>query len=796
MENEEKKELEQENNLTESEINEMKEPVEESVSLSSSMDEVKEEVTPEITNEIDGTISNVVLAPSKEMSNEVNNVIPPVVEETTTNTVEQTPVKKPKDKKKLAIIVVATLLVIIIAVVLFFVLKDDNNTSETPKEEVEQPNENVPSDEECKQIINSYGNKVAIYVRDQIAQGNDVTNMKPEAMVSFLDGYEVKCEVFNLDNNGNIVLNNCSINGSEAIYSFEKTYSATKPDTDYKVASKKGILTFYFDGYWLSDEYDEEEDDYKKYTIKCEEDSCVLDSYLEYYAVVKEKSGKINVYNFYNGKKVYTALAGYEVNIIGKYDEDYEEYAFALTLRNPEEQEALYSLEQKKIIFDYGVYTYNWESNYIWVEYVMVYDNLLQVYKNKKVGLVNADTYEVVLEPTEYDKISTSGNFIYVTKGKYEGLLKYNIKEKTVTTLIKPNKYEEVAAQTDHILVKKSGKYGAFDSTGKTQYLNGKFYDAVVIANNEKVSGALVLDDNSLKVYDLSGKLIKDLGKLPEGTKLKDNFGLDDFGIYDYLKGNEVSAWIKLINPAYDEDGNDEYYDCIAVCDELDDDEYDDDCYDSCELLYIEEIAEDCVEYSYNFMTDELNKEYWSCEDGYAKPVLYLYPTLPTLITVTFDNPENLTTTYPKYENSWKVLANKNGDLYDLNDKYYYALYWEEKGNHKVDFSEGFYVTKNNAIEFLEEKLTKIGLNDRERNEFIMYWLPILEENGKSLVYFELTEERESYSKINIQPQPDSLLRVAIHVKKVDSYTKIKEQKLPTFKRSGFTAVEWGGVLY
>ena len=31
-----------------------------------------------------------------------------------------------------------------------------------------------------------------------------------------------------------------------------------------------------------------------------------------------------------------------------------------------------------------------------------------------------------------------------------------------------------------------------------------------------------------------------------------------------------------------------------------------------------------------------------------------------------------------------------------------------------------------------------------------MYWLPILEKNKKSLVYFELTEERNSYSKINI----------------------------------------------
>ncbi len=181
---------------------------------------------------------------------------------------------------------------------------------------------------------------------------------------------------------------------------------------------------------------------------------------------------------------------------------------------------------------------------------------------------------------------------------------------------------------------------------------------------------------------------------------------------------------------------------------------------------------------------------------GYAKPVLYLYPQKETKVTITFDHPERLTTTYPKYNNSWVVYAKPNGDLRDLNDKYYYALYWEENLNHKVDFSEGFYVTKDNAIEFLESKLSYIGLNNKERNEFIMYWLPILEKNKKNLVYFELTSERNKYSNINISPKPDSMLRIAIHIKKVNSIINIKEEKLTKFNRTGFSVVEWGGVLY
>ncbi len=92
-------------------------------------------------------------------------------------------------------------------------------------------------------------------------------------------------------------------------------------------------------------------------------------------------------------------------------------------------------------------------------------------------------------------------------------------------------------------------------------------------------------------------------------------------------------------------------------------------------------------------------------------------------LNVTFEKPYLLTTTYPKFDTSWHVVATETGDLYDKNGKYYYALYWEETGSTEVDFSKGFYVTKENAIDFLEEKLTIIGLNDKEKNEFIMYWL-------------------------------------------------------------------------
>lgn len=202
-----------------------------------------------------------------------------------------------------------------------------------------------------------------------------------------------------------------------------------------------------------------------------------------------------------------------------------------------------------------------------------------------------------------------------------------------------------------------------------------------------------------------------------------------------------------------------------------------------------------CIDLEYDFISGKGSSENKMCA-GISKPILYLYPEKKEEVIVTFDNPEVLETTYPKYKDKWEVTANTDGSLYDKNGKYYYALYWDEQKIHTVDFKEGFYVTKNNAIEFLEEKLDYIGLSPKEKNEFIMYWLPILEKNKKSLVYFELTEERDSYSKINITPKPDSMLRLVIHIKKVKKKTDIKEQNLTSFDRTGFTAVEWGGTTY
>ena len=177
------------------------------------------------------------------------------------------------------------------------------------------------------------------------------------------------------------------------------------------------------------------------------------------------------------------------------------------------------------------------------------------------------------------------------------------------------------------------------------------------------------------------------------------------------------------------------------------------------------------------------------------KPIIYLYPTEETNVEVRVGKPENLKHTYPKYEGSWKVLAKPNGDLIDLKTgRKLYALYWEGINEAKPNMEEGFIVKGEDVVEFLEEKLEILGLNEKEAEEFIVYWLPKLESNKYNYIRFETIEEINNSMPLEITPKPDSIIRVLMEFKGLDKPIKVQEQQLETPVREGFTAVEWGGT--
>lgn len=179
------------------------------------------------------------------------------------------------------------------------------------------------------------------------------------------------------------------------------------------------------------------------------------------------------------------------------------------------------------------------------------------------------------------------------------------------------------------------------------------------------------------------------------------------------------------------------------------------------------------------------------------KPIIYLYPEKPEVINVEPGKPECLTHTYPKYEKQgdWKVLAMPNGKLIDLNTKRkLYSLYYENRSDIDFEFGEeGFVVKGEDTIKFLEEKLAILGLNEYESQEMIIYWLPRLENNKYNYIRFASKEEIEENMPLKFSKEPDSLIRILMLYKPLNKKIEVKEQKLETPERKGFTVVEWGG---
>ena len=176
------------------------------------------------------------------------------------------------------------------------------------------------------------------------------------------------------------------------------------------------------------------------------------------------------------------------------------------------------------------------------------------------------------------------------------------------------------------------------------------------------------------------------------------------------------------------------------------------------------------------------------------KPVIYLYPQEETEVTVKLNYAGRLTVTYPEYRDGWHVTAEPNGTLIDPESgKEYSYLFWEGTDETEYDFSQGFCVPGEETAAFLQEHLAQMGLEPREYNEMIVYWLPLMQDNAYNLISFQ-QEAYTQRAELMIAPEPDSVLRVFMAYKALDEPIEIEPQTVEPFERSGFCVVEWGGA--
>lgn len=203
------------------------------------------------------------------------------------------------------------------------------------------------------------------------------------------------------------------------------------------------------------------------------------------------------------------------------------------------------------------------------------------------------------------------------------------------------------------------------------------------------------------------------------------------------------------------------------------------------------------------FWKDALGR-FWEFKDSRyqqavecGKPVIYLYPEKTTDVNVQVSPAGGFTKTEPAYGNGWNVKATPSGDIYNYGDnKSYPYLFWEGYALGYSQPQEGFVIESSNVEKFLREKLAKQGLVGREIDEFVEFWAPKMTETPYYFVTFVPQVEFDKLAPLNINPKPETVIRVFMDYTPLERPIRVTAQILKTPVRRGFTVVEWGGALH
>ncbi len=183
-----------------------------------------------------------------------------------------------------------------------------------------------------------------------------------------------------------------------------------------------------------------------------------------------------------------------------------------------------------------------------------------------------------------------------------------------------------------------------------------------------------------------------------------------------------------------------------------------------------------------------------------SKPAIYLYPQKDTLLSVTLNPAGHLTVSDPLYDSTtgWKdFVAHPDGTLTYKDQSYPYLYYEAALEKFPVDQTTGFVVAGKDLVSFFGKTLPVLGLNQKETEDFIDYWMGRLSiAQPYYFISFLSKEQIETIEPLTISQKPDSEIRIRAYFKPLSSPILVEAQELPIpSERKGFTLVEWGGIL-
>jgi internalin A len=176
------------------------------------------------------------------------------------------------------------------------------------------------------------------------------------------------------------------------------------------------------------------------------------------------------------------------------------------------------------------------------------------------------------------------------------------------------------------------------------------------------------------------------------------------------------------------------------------------------------------------------------------KPNIYLYPRTTRNLSVALEFPlgGSILQSIPSYSTGWNVSVEPSGKI---NQQYDY-LFYESKNPDMYQYQSGWVVSRDTLTSFFTNNLLLAGFSEREKDDFIEYWIPRLIDYPYYIIYPQFADEIGKTIQLKISEPPDTMLRLFYIIKGTTNMDQtLSVPTIPQFKRNGFVVTEWGVVL-
>ena len=186
----------------------------------------------------------------------------------------------------------------------------------------------------------------------------------------------------------------------------------------------------------------------------------------------------------------------------------------------------------------------------------------------------------------------------------------------------------------------------------------------------------------------------------------------------------------------------------------------------------------------------------------HCKPAVYLYPPEKRLINVQVYPKGELSYTKPLYnpKTGWTVEAFPDGNLFNTEDSSPIDqgyLYYESKilDSEIRKPKKGWVVKPEEMEKLFNDTLPKLGLNEKEKKDFMDYWLGKLPPSPYYFVGLMERGQRDYLETLKVTPTPDTSIRFSFYFEALDAPKTVEEPIIKIPNRNGFTLVDWGGMV-